>query len=56
MISIPEFLELDRALLFVVNQLQGHGLSIGINARGRGGHGFAIAGNDNASAGTIFGF
>jgi len=43
-------------LLLVVNQLQCHGLSIGVNARRCCGHGFAIAGNHGASAGAIFGF
>lgn len=42
--------------LLVVNQLQGHGLSIGVDTRRGGGHGFAVAGDHDTSAGVIFGF
>jgi len=43
-------------LLLVEDQLQCHGLSIGVNTRRCLGHGFAIAGNHDASAGAIFRF
>ena len=43
-------------LLLVEDQLQCHGLSIGVNTRRCLGHGFAIAGNHDASAGVIFCF